>query len=661
MSNLANKELTNQEFRNIHHLLLDLVHHRFPRVSNHLGQVAQLAQRSKQALEKELIESLYKDYLDEETGKVKEFNTRNIELFDALQFKERIDRIFDEIDRVFDRDIVTIKEEEQNGILSSKEAERRQNEVNQSRVFEKTHVLASHILEFMERSGLLRNLVHAAERLSSRTNPQLSFLLNESTFFFMASGKSVLIDNLALELELEHNMERRAEALEKRYYSLLTKEVLRQNGVVVDPEEKFEPLFLKVFNERVSLKKPEDQVLVLYREFTKQGGKQTLDLVKEYLQHINAPTENRELLAESMLKFLNQLNLQNSVLGAMNGQSPLLDEFFGPAYIYAAGELSSEKDPIKNVFSSNGLGKWNFQVDYFEQLEEQGIDTENILAAGALDYIYELGDRLGVFRMTDMLVLMWAQGRLDLSQQSRASDLLYRYYKLREDRMSPEERAMVYKQVLNKGNANLLSRMMPNEDFTMLWQQLMSESVDYIQKSERHQDFNNLVSKSGIFQATRNLQYNLTANMVGKPLRDVHEMYAQLQQCIAILSEPDITARLAGGSHNNMWGVIEKLSREEFGVAPNIAASRTAAVEGNKIFKWIGNFQKNLPVSRNGLGGIDEETFQRFLQSAEAYILAQGQLDEGNGMQSPGLQSPPATDDFEEAVEVAVDEFDDFD
>jgi hypothetical protein len=90
------------------------------------------------------------------------------------------------------------------------------------------------------------------------------------------------------------------------------------------------------------------------------------------------------------------------------------------------------------------------------------------------------------------------------------------------------------------------------------------------------------------------------------------ELYAQLQECVELLRDPDILAYFGGNRRKSLWTVIEQLSKQEFGSGPNIAAMRSLATDGNVIFQFVGDFTE---------GGVRQENFNRFLEAAEAYIL----------------------------------------
>ncbi|MGI9286424.1 MAG: hypothetical protein ACR2P1_13630, partial [Pseudomonadales bacterium] len=119
------------------------------------------------------------------------------------------------------------------------------------------------------------------------------------------------------------------------------------------------------------------------------------------------------------------------------------DEYFALAYSEALKSRTVADDPIDTARIKGGETTWNFRVDNFESTESQGVITSNIMAAGALDYIYCIGERMHVFDVANALVLRWASGALDVPAGPTAA-ALYRYHKLRSERSTPEERAMLY-------------------------------------------------------------------------------------------------------------------------------------------------------------------------------------------------------------------------
>lgn len=206
---------------------------------------------------------------------------------------------------------------------------------------------------------------------------------------------------------------------------------------------------------------------------------------------------------------------------------------------------------------------------------------------------------------------------------------------------------MVYRRVLNKGNVDVLERMVVNEAFPNLWHNLMAEVADYIDKTEKVTNGtseSSPVSRSRIFQAVKDLQYNLTEYCTGMAHIQARELYAQLQECVDLLRDPEILAYFGGNRRKSLWTVIEKLSKQEFGASPNIAALRSLAVDGNTLFRFIADFTD---------GGVRQEEFNRFLQAAEAYILNFSTV----GGEIDSIGSGEEEDDSEIEEESTEDEF----
>lgn len=293
-------------------------------------------------------------------------------------------------------------------------------------------------------------------------------------------------------------------------------------------------------------------------------------------------------------------------------------EYLALAYTNALKEVKKSDDPVTNVYQNGSPFSFNYSVDYFETADEQGIDVENILAAGTLYYIKTLADDLGILRVADAVLMRWTGGMLDIPQGSTASKL-YSYYKLRDDYTTPEERAMFYKIVLNVGDAEVLDKMAVNHDFTSLWDTLMTEAVKYIDKYEQKDSNFSVVSKSAVFQAIKELQYNLTTFSSGMVKAILPEMYKQFEKAVSIIDDDNVKSQLGWGYRRSMWNVIERVSQEEFGYKPNVSSMRTAAVAGHKIFTTIASFDEGL---------MSESAFREFIQHIETFIIAQSQLSD---------------------------------
>ncbi len=306
-------------------------------------------------------------------------------------------------------------------------------------------------------------------------------------------------------------------------------------------------------------------------------------------------------------------------------------EYLALAYTSALKEVRKTDDPVTNVYQNGSPFSFSYAVDYFETADEQGVDIENILAAGTLYYIKTLADDLGILRVADAVLMRWTSGMLDIPQGATASKL-YSYYKLRDEYTTAEERSMFYKIVLNVGDGEVLDKMAVNEEFTSLWDTLMTESVKYIDKYEQKETNFSVVSKAAIYQSIKELQYNLTVFTSGMVKAVLPEMYRQFEKAVDIIDDDNVKAQLGWGYRRSMWNVIERVSQEEFGYKPNVSAMRTAAVTGHKIFATIASFDEGL---------MSETAFQEFIRNIETFIIAQSQL----GEESPRSEGDEDVDD----------------
>ncbi len=351
------------------------------------------------------------------------------------------------------------------------------------------------------------------------------------------------------------------------------------------------------------------------------------------------PVRFTPAVRRAMVGFLRDLGVVFPVGGPTPTDRARFDEYFALAYNNAlrVGD-GSTTDPIDAVRQKGLVAEWDFTVDTFETVEEQGVVPANILAAGALDYVYNLGERLGMFKLADALVLRWASGAFDAEPGTPSADL-YRYWKLRSERISPEERAMMYRRILSKGDGNLLSGMVENEAFPTLWGTLMEKATDYIRRSEENASIDRTVSRHPIFQATKQVQFNLTEAATGMAHMQITEMYHHLIEAKTVLEHA--IAYFSTGSRKSLWTVIERASREWFDEAPNISAIRSSAIDGNRVFQWIANFDQ---------AGVTDDQFQGFLDASEAWILSQASDDSEpiGSTNGDGEELDDSTDSFDD-------------
>jgi hypothetical protein len=470
-------------------------------------------------------------------------------------------------------------------------------------------------------AGSLSELVSkVSARLNSSGLDDISMLLLSNTSIYATlvyeaiQNEKVKDDD---DLGLYNSVLRSVADLPKRYFlaKLLT-EVINAKRVRLKAENKqWQRLDDLTLEQGISIRagQVEPAVMAILSTLYKEGD--TPYYVDRYISRgVIAKTAFTPAVRRAMVDYLVQLGVQ--IKSEEDFNKGTYDDYFVLAYNEARKLSAAADDPLDVARTKGSEISWDFTVDGFESTESQGVIPSNIKAAGALDYIYYIGDRMHVFNVANALVLRWASGMLDVPDGKVATDL-YRFHKRRTERSTTEERAMMYKRVLNKGEGKLLSNMMPNKEFPALWHQLMIEVAEFIKKAEGSRADSVQVSRSPLYQATKNLQYNLTEHMTGMAHRQVHEDYAHLQDAIGILKNQEIIDHF-GGRRKSLWNVVERVAKEDLGMTLPTAALRGLAVEGNKVFQWTANFVE---------GAVKESDFKTFLNASESWILAQATVE----------------------------------
>ena len=348
-------------------------------------------------------------------------------------------------------------------------------------------------------------------------------------------------------------------------------------------------------------------------------------------------------IKRSMVGYLVDRGLQPDVDKFNNGD---YEEHFALAYNHAVDAVSGRADPIDGARRGARTTGWDFSVRTFDYLEELGVVAENILAAGAIDYIYELGENLKCFALRDVVLRDW--WNLEFEEPSlQLDDLLHTAMLKKRDRLSVEERMVLYKRVLNKGLGEIVNgRGVINERFPMLWGNFVSEIAEYIDKGERIQDGlsdTSPVSPRGIYQSMRDLQYNLTEHATGAAHRQAWELYAQLEECFEILEHEEVLRHYGVSRRKGMFGLIEKVGRREFDMALAVGPRLRMAVDGNKLFQSVSAF--------SGTPMRHDDFVTLVIEPGESYIL---------NAAAAGEEPDAAVSDQDEDFDAFEDEEDDF-
>lgn len=310
------------------------------------------------------------------------------------------------------------------------------------------------------------------------------------------------------------------------------------------------------------------------------------------------------------------------------------------------------RDPVKNVYYDDSVNEFD-HTNSFQFLDPNflpgaTINVVNIQNAASLYALMIMMDEVGIIRIADTILKYVTMGRVDV-ESTTTSTRLYNYMQLRDNRTTIEERSMWYKQVFNIGNAQTVSEMATNENFLPQWENLMTEVIKYIDKYESADDPLR-VSKSGINQVISDLQHNLSRAASGMVKIFIPEMYAHLEDAIAIINAEELRDQLGHGVSRDLWNIVESISQEEFNYLPNTSALRTIADSARNII---------LDIARYNPASFSEADFQNFVKSVEAFIIAQNQIEgESYAAGNSGEESGSMYEDEMNELETAEQNWD---
>ncbi|MFA0963848.1 hypothetical protein AB9P05_18730 [Roseivirga sp. BDSF3-8] len=468
--------------------------------------------------------------------------------------------------------------------------------------------------------GHAKTIQQVSEKINRiRLDSTTRYLLSQEPVYVYLLYQVIQSEGVEDEEGILNRILNNAESLRTDLYELVIEEVINEKKLAIDDDYKSQ-LLRRIVGKNPPLDTASDHILDELKEVLKVGA--LPQIVDEYLKNFPEVYFNpskRKRVAKTMVDKLVEINFDPS----RPDQGDQDDKLF---YAYSQAMRSaggSANDPIKGIFGG-GHGSFDYNVNYYEDSEAQGIIRENILAAGALFYLNTMGEQLGVFHTVDAILLnssgsMRSQ-KLYLPPGEPITGKLYDYFKLREYRTSLDEFRMFSKQVLNLGEASMMENMYVNTTFTNLSEALMQQVVEYIRKSEEKELSTDTISREPIFQIIRDIQYNLTHACSGLVLSIIPEINAQFESAMDILQDKVIVDQLGYGYRKSPWSVIERVMGQQDGNVPNVSAMRTIAVEGHKMFRYFAEF--------DGSDGY-EISFDQFIRSVEAFIIAQSQLEGG--------------------------------
>jgi hypothetical protein len=204
-------------------------------------------------------------------------------------------------------------------------------------------------------------------------------------------------------------------------------------------------------------------------------------------------------------------------------------------------------------------------------------------------------EEMKVFQVMDKLIEQFHGGILPLGK-GRAGELLYRYWKNSDERLTEMERRNLYERTF--GVPGGVAEAAPNREFNDSWLHFASAVSSYQRQftmdSLLRADIPGAVSQEQVRKAGRDLAGNLSLHGYGSAIFIADELQKQIEEILNLFKDPEI--QNAYGA-KDIWQVVEQVAGLELGGAKNTYRYRTMAVAGAVIIRWLANRSQILASS----------------------------------------------------------------
>jgi hypothetical protein len=233
-----------------------------------------------------------------------------------------------------------------------------------------------------------------------------------------------------------------------------------------------------------------------------------------------------------------------------------------------------------------------------DDVAQTELTPDNIHAVATLSASRHLDRGVSLFRVVDRMTEMFMNGMVAVGLDSggRALD---KYYWGSELRMNEAARMMQYARIFGDSGVDVSREVQPNKDFDTLFMRFLSAIVEY----DRQQRVDNLFTggqngNGSRFSATistgeavrkagRDLAANVSLYGYGYTHFAARRLAADIKTALDILAQPSIL-KFYGVS--SPWQVIERVSSQEWGQAPNIVKYRTMAEASKAILDLVAQY-----------------------------------------------------------------------
>lgn len=203
------------------------------------------------------------------------------------------------------------------------------------------------------------------------------------------------------------------------------------------------------------------------------------------------------------------------------------------------------------------------------------IVPSNIRAAAGIYFAAVLEDARLLDAM-DAIARRFMDGLLPLSRSYTAKGL-YRWVRQTGSRLAAADRRRAYRRVLGIGPAGNENGPEPNTEFDALWGRFVGAVASLAERLDGDRGAEAL-------EASRALAANLSLHGDGPAWYIAVELDRDIAEALDVLSSPSIGN--AYGTRDG-WSLVERVAREEFGMAPDVARLRPQARAGRRILDWL--------------------------------------------------------------------------
>ena len=259
---------------------------------------------------------------------------------------------------------------------------------------------------------------------------------------------------------------------------------------------------------------------------------------------------------------------------------------------------------------------------------DEAVVPSQLHAAAELYFIY-MYERMGVFRVAEVLRRLFRDGRMRI-QRGPGARSLYLLEKWQPLRYGPRDRLTAYMRTFNYGKAPRPAGAIVNVNFHFQLVALMTALAQYFRdltigevirggQEIEQRPYGTLAT---IQRLGADLRYALDRASYGNVVALAHEAGLYLKQLLELFEAPDIKKSFDA---NNKWDVVEQVQNRYLGGARELSQRAKMAESGRRVLLWVAGNEFDVLE--------DPQKFQIEAQPAgahaEAWIAAYRMTDEG--------------------------------